>query len=109
MTMLPQRFPVWAAGLLALSFGSASASAETIQVAIEKLAFSPVEINAKVGDTIEWVNKDTFAHTATVKGAWEVMLPVGKSGSQVMDQAGTIDYFCRFHPNMKGRITVSAP
>jgi plastocyanin len=94
---------------LALAIGAVSAHAETITVTIEKMAFSPIEVNAKVGDTIEWVNNDTFAHTATVKGAWEVMLPVKKSGSMVVEKAETIDYYCRFHPNMKGRITVAAP
>ena len=72
---------------------------------IDKMAFSPAEISAKVGDTIEWVNKDAFAHTATVKGGWEVMLPVKKSGSMTSKRRRAIDYFCRFHPNMKGRIT----
>ena len=71
------------------------------------MAFSPARVEARVGDTIEWVNKDAFAHTATVKGGWEVMLPVKKSGSVTVDKAGTIDYFCRFHPNMKGTIDVT--
>jgi plastocyanin len=92
---------------LALAMGAVSAQAETITVTVDKMAFSPAEINAKVGDTVEWVNKDPFAHTATVKGGWEVMLPVKKSGSITLNKAGTIDYFCRFHPNMKGKITVS--
>ena len=90
-------------------FGGLSAQAETITVTIEKMAFSPKEISARVGDTIEWVNKDAFVHTATVKGGWEVMLPVKKSGSITFDKAESIEYFCRFHPNMKGRITVTAP
>ena len=25
-----------------------------------------------------------------------------------LTEAGTIDYYCRFHPNMKGRISVVA-
>jgi plastocyanin len=99
------RFPVLVA--LALAAGAVSAQAKTITVTVDKMAFSPADITAKVGDTVEWVNKDAFAHTATVKGGWEVMLPVKKSGSIVMDKAGTINYFCRFHPNMKGQITVT--
>lgn len=96
------------ASLALLAGGMGSAWAETITVTVDKMAFSPAEISARVGDTIEWVNKDSFAHTATVKGAWEVVLPVKKSGSMVVDKAGTIAYFCRFHPNMKGTIAVSA-
>ena len=95
--------------LLLCSVGVVSAPAETITVTNENMAFSPTEISAKVGDTNEWVYKDAFAHTATVQGRWEVMLPVGKSGSITVDKAENIDYFCRFHPNMKGRITVTAP
>ena len=92
---------------LALAMVAASARAETVTVTVDKMVFSPAVVKARVGDTIEWVNKDTFAHTATVKGGWEVMLPVKKSGSITVDTAGTIDYICRFHPNMKGQIVVS--
>lgn len=90
---------------LILSAGMAPAA--TIEVTIEKMAFFPAEIVAKVGDTVHWVNKDAFVHTATVKGGWDIQLPVRKSGSVVVDKAGTLDYYCRFHPNMKGRITVA--
>jgi plastocyanin len=97
------------AGALALAIGAVPAQAGTVQVIVKGLAFSPPTVTAHVGDTIEWVNKDPFAHTATVKGGWDVMLPVGKSGTRVMKKAGTIDYYCRFHPNMKGRIVIEAP
>lgn len=92
---------------LALAAGAVPAEAATITVTVDKMAFSPAEVEARVGDTIEWVNKDAFAHTATVKGGWEVMLPVAKSGAVTVEKPGAIDYFCRFHPNMKGRIAVS--
>jgi plastocyanin len=106
---MPSKRSLWAFAALALAMGAASAHAETITVTVDKMAFSPAEINAKVGDTIEWVNKDAFVHTATVKGGWEVMLPVKKSGSIVVNTAGSIDYYCRLHPNMKGRVVVTAP
>jgi len=92
---------------LTLAIGIVPAQAETIQVTIDKLVFSPATVEAKVGDTIEWVNKDVFAHTAPVKGGWEVMIPPKKSASLTLKAAGAVDYFCRFHPNMKGHITVA--
>ena len=101
------RFWVLPALALALATSVAAAQAKTITVTVDKMAFSPATIEAQVGDTVEWVNKDAFAHTATVKGGWEVMLPIKKSGSVTMDKAGTIDYFCRFHPNMNGTINVA--
>ena len=84
--------------------GSGPAWADTITVTIDKLVFSPATVQAKVGDTIEWVNNDRFAHTATVKGGWDVMIPAKKTASMVVDDAGTFDYYCRFHPNMTGRL-----
>jgi plastocyanin len=92
---------------LALGAATVPARADTITVTIDKLVFSPADIKAKVGDTVEWVNKDVLAHTATVKGGWDVMIPAKKSASLVLKKAGAVEYYCRFHPNMKGHITVT--
>lgn len=83
------------------------------RVTIAKLLYTPAEITLHVGDTITWVNNDPLPHTATAAknapgGPWEVMLPPGKSATMQMMTAGTIDYYCRFHPNMKARIIVLA-
>ncbi|TIW01623.1 MAG: amicyanin, partial [Mesorhizobium sp.] len=83
------------------------AFAATIEVTIDKLVFSPASVKAKVGDTIEWTNKDILAHTATVKGGWDVMIPAKSKGKVTLKAAGEVDYFCRFHPNMKGHIGVA--
>ena len=93
--------------LAVLALTAAPAQAATIEVTIDKLVFSPATVEAKVGDTIEWVNKDVIAHTATVKGGWEVMIPPKKSASLTLKAAGAVDYFCRFHPNMKGHVNVA--
>lgn len=91
------------AGLL-----SASAHAATIQITIEKLVYEPAEVEAKVGDTIEWINKDILAHTATARnGDWDVMIGPHKTARLTVKKAGTFDYYCRFHPNMKARLTVA--
>lgn len=93
--------------VIMLGAGLVPAHADTIQVGIDKLVFSPAEINARVGDTVEWVNKDILAHTATVRGDWDVMIAANKSASVVLKNAGAVEYYCRFHPNMKGRIIVA--
>ena len=87
---------------------SVSAQAATIQISMENLVISPAEASAEVGDTIEWVNKDIFVHTATARnGDWDVTIPPKKTVSWVLKKAGSIDYYCRFHPNMKARLTVA--
>jgi plastocyanin len=84
-----------------------SARAATIQISMEDLVVSPAEATAKVGDTIEWINKDIFAHTATARnGDWDVTMPPKKTVTSVLKKAGTIEYYCRFHPNMKATLTV---
>ena len=84
------------------------ALAATLQISMEKLEISPAEVTARVGDTVEWVNKDVLAHTATARnGDWDVMLPPRKSGTLVLKKAGTIEYYCRFHPNMKAVLIVA--
>jgi plastocyanin len=46
---------------------SVSAQAATIQISMENLEIMPAQVSAKVGDTIEWINKDVLAHTATAR------------------------------------------
>jgi plastocyanin len=92
---------------IAAGLAPGPAWADTITVTIDNLVFSPAEINAEVGDTIMWINKDAMVHTATVKDGWEVKIPPNKTVMQVLQTVETVDYYCRFHPNMKGRLTVS--
>ena len=93
---------------LALGVSSVSAHAATIQISMENLVISPAEASAKVGDTVEWINKDVFVHTATARnGDWDVTMPPKKTVTSVLKKAGTIEYYCRFHPNMKATLTVT--
>ena len=94
--------------VVVLGLLSVRAQAETIQVTIDKLVFAPAELNAKVGDTIEWVNKDALVHTATAtNGDFNVNIAPNQTGRVVLKRAGSADYFCKFHPNMKGRVVVT--
>jgi len=96
------------AALVAYALLSVPVRAETIQVTIDKLVYSPSEVNAKVGDTIEWINKDALAHTATAtNGDWNVVIAPKQSGRVVLKKSGAVDYFCKYHPNMKGRVTAT--
>lgn len=89
-------------------FAAVPAQAATIDVVMQNLVVKPVEVAAKVGDTIRWDNKDFVAHTATATDkSFDVMLPPGKTGRTVVTKVGTFDYFCKFHPNMKGKVTVT--
>lgn len=91
----------------ALGATAIPAHAATIQIAVENLVFSPAETSARVGDTVEWVNKDVLAHTATARnGDFDVMMPPKQTVTSVLKKAGTVDYYCRFHPNMKATLKI---
>jgi plastocyanin len=98
-------FPIVAALTLGTTI---PAHAATIQISMENLEFSPAEATAKVGDTIEWINKDILAHTATARsGDFDVTIPPKKTVTSILKKAGAVDYYCRFHPNMKAVLTVT--
>jgi plastocyanin len=105
--MLAMRVGFIALAALCLAFAG-TARAETITVTIDKAAFMPAAVSARVGDVVVWDNKDIVAHTATARDkAWDVMIPPGKTARIEMKKPGTFEYYCRFHPNMVGRLTVT--
>jgi plastocyanin len=97
----------WPIVLIALGLIPPATAGETIRVTIDKLKFDPQEISAHVGDTIEWTSSDFVVHTATARNKdWDVTIPAKGSAHVTLEHPGEVDYFCRFHPNMTGRIAV---
>ena len=96
-----------AAALLLWTPPPAAAAPRTHTVVMDKMKFGAVP-SVKVGDTIIWVNKDMFRHTATAKnGAFNVDLAPGAKGKTVIRKAGTIAFICKYHPGMRGVLKVS--
>jgi len=87
----------------------AAASAQSVAVEIKDFAFNPPEITVPVGGSVTWTNDDGTPHTATGldrKVLQSGPIAPGESFTQTFDTAGTFDYFCEFHANMKGSIVV---
>jgi len=104
--MLPRR--TFLLVLALLSGVAVPAHGATIQIVMDNLVVSPAAANAKVGDTVEWINKDIFAHTATARnGDFDVAMPPKKTVTSVLKKAGTVEFYCRFHPNMKAVLTIA--
>jgi plastocyanin len=83
--------------------------ARTHTIVMEKMRFGPSPAGLRVGDTLIWVNRDLFRHTATARDrSFDVDLAPGASGRTVLRAAGRVPYICRFHPGMTGQLTVSA-
>jgi plastocyanin len=84
-------------------------AAESVAVEIKDFAFNPPETTVPVGGSVTWTNNDTTPHTATGldrEALQSGAIAPGASFTQTFDTAGTIEYFCEFHPNMKGSIVV---
>ena len=99
---------VFACGLLqggASAIGATTAATHT--VVIEGFKFEPETVTVKRGDTVVWVNKDPFEHTATSKGAFDSRsIAPGKSWKYTPSRVGEYPYLCTLHPNMKGMLKV---
>lgn len=98
---------------LAVGAGASAAGAQpaprTIQVDIHGFQFVPARVDAHVGDTIEWTNRDFAPHTASDAGDKWTTAPLnnGAIGRMVVKTPGTFVYRCNFHPQMKGTIVVT--
>ncbi len=99
-----------AAALLIAIAGAApaggTAAPRTVTVIVDQLAFGAVPANLRVGDTIRWVNRDLFQHSATSKGHFDINLPPGAQRNMRLTKAGHFAFICKFHPGMKGDLTV---
>lgn len=85
------------------------AATEAVMVNIQDFAYIPDPVEVPVGATVTWTNSDAAPHTATAQDRDVLQsgtLDQGESFSQTFAEAGTFDYFCEFHPDMKGTIVV---
>jgi plastocyanin len=104
---------ITAAGMLSCGVDPADAEAAkkpgTHTVVIEGLRFDPETLDVKAGDTIVWVNKDPFPHTATsTAGGFDSHeIAAGKSWKFTPKETGAFTYVCTLHPTMKATIRVS--
>ena len=75
---------------------------------LTKGAFAPGNLTVNVGSMITWFNADASVHTVTSTGAFDSgNLASGATYSHTFTQAGTYQYYCVIHPNMKGTLTVT--
>jgi plastocyanin len=104
------RTRLWALALvggLALA-GAGPAGAEEYRIVLDKMAFGPVPAEVHPGDTVVWENRDIFQHTATARDkSFDIDLPPKSEASMTVGAAGTVDFYCRFHPGMTGTLVIT--
>ena len=77
--------------------------------------YIPASVTINVGDTVEWTNSDTAAHTVTggspaegPSGVFDSSLVLGGAQySFTFEESGSFNYFCMVHPWMVGNVQVN--
>jgi plastocyanin len=77
--------------------------------------YLPASVTINAGDTVEWANSDTAAHTVTggspaegPSGVFDSSLILGGAQySNTFEESGSFNYFCMVHPWMVGNVQVN--
>ena len=80
----------------------------TDTILIKLMQFSPGDLQARIGDTILWINKDFVAHNVKETANnlfYSDTLNPGNSFKWAV--TGKADYICSIHPTMEGKVTIS--
>ena len=107
--MLVAAVSVSFACLLQASVGKEVLAAPTTHtIVIADMKFVPETLTVEPGDTIVWVNKDFFPHTATAqdKSFDSRDIAMNKSWKYIATKKGAFPYICKLHPTMKAILIV---
>ena len=87
-----------------------------IEVAIDGLAFNPAILNVRAGTTVLWYNADSVTHTVTARDNLfdsgnlspgdTFRYTVDVVAEELFEQSGALEYYCRIHPSMVGKIII---
>src|SRR5579863_10282550 len=85
-------------------------SPNLVTITISKGVYSPSPLTVKVGQSVNWLNSDAFAHTATDSGVFDTGSIAPTSAADVpvvFNTAGTYNFHCTLHANETGSIVVT--
>ena len=91
----------------------AAAGGGTAEVGLKGIKFDPDSVTVKVGGSVKWTNNEDVPHDVTKEDGPGADFSSGKGNmkkgdtyTRMLTEAGTINYVCTVHPNMKGTVTV---
>ena len=91
---------------IGLSAAAPAAKPTTHTVVMEAVSFQPNVLTIGVGDSVVWLNKDPFPHTATSAGFDSKVIEAGRSWRYTPKGRGEFPYVCTLHPTMKGTLRI---
>jgi plastocyanin len=81
-----------------------------LTITIKAGVYSPNPLAVKVGQSVNWLNSDTFAHSATDAGVFDTGSIAPTSAADVpvkFTTPGTYNFRCMLHANETGSIVVT--
>jgi plastocyanin len=81
-----------------------------LTVTIKSGVYSPNPVSVKVGQSVNWLNSDSIAHTATDAGVFDTGSIAPTSAADVavpFNTPGTYNYHCTLHANESATIVVT--
>lgn len=90
--------------------GSSGTSAQgTVEIVIKDFKFDPDTAQVKVGQVVSWRNEDDAEHDAFSEkdGLDTDDIGKGETTEFTPEKAGTIEYICSIHPNMKATLEIA--
>ena len=81
-----------------------------LTVTIKNGVYSPNPVSVKVGQSVNWLNSDSIAHTATDPGVFDTgsIAPTSAADAPVpFNTPGTYSYHCTLHANESATIVVT--
>ncbi|MDP9357076.1 MAG: cupredoxin domain-containing protein [Chloroflexota bacterium] len=107
--LVPKGEEVSAPASPAASPAASMAGGETVTVDIGDNFYEPAMVTVPVGGSVTWTNGGAEPHTATARDRDVLQsgtLKQDERYTETFEAAGTYEYFCEFHPNMKGTLVV---
>lgn len=94
----------------AMAADAKSDDSKVHKVTIKNLKYDPDKLSIKPGETVVWVNKDDNDHTVTSDKGDTLKsdnLGSGDTFKYTFEKKGEFKYHCKYHPRMKGLVTVA--
>jgi plastocyanin len=82
-------------------------------VTIKNGVYSPNPVTVKLGQTVNWLNSDSIAHSATDPGVFDTgsIAPTSAHSDNgdgvTFNTVGTYNYHCTFHANEAATVIVT--
>lgn len=80
------------------------------RINIHNYCFGPTILHVRPGETVTWVNRDTFPHSVLgANGSWGSFDSIRRHGRKLryrFVEAGVYPYVCTFHVGMVGAVVV---